>query len=426
MMKLLPLANSPVNPLSATRALGGRVASSCSRALKSLHLRYLPQVAFAIVAVLLGTTQTAGAQSAIIVQKVPEVNAKSYLLIDAGSGKVLADKNADETLPPASLTKIMTSFVAATELAAGRVQPTDAVEISVKAWRMGGSKMFIREGTTVPFEDLLKGVIIQSGNDASVAIAEHIAGDEAAFADMMNQLAKDIGMTQSNFMNASGLPNEDHYTTARDLSILTRALIERFPEHYELYSQKSFRFNDIDQPNRNRLLWRDKTVDGVKTGHTNAAGYCLVSSALRNGQRLISVVMGTDSDEARMKESQKLLSYGFRNFETRRIYDASVMLKNAELWFGEVDTVELGIAEDLYVTIPRGAYDMVSAEMNLPELIEAPLEKDEVIGELRLTLDGEVISRTPLVTLSAAPEAGFFTVMWQRVVLFFQDLISGD
>ena len=361
-----------------------------------------------------------------MVQKVPEVNAKSYLLIDAGSGKVLAEKNSDETLPPASLTKIMTSFVAATELAAGRVQPTDRVEVSVKAWKMGGSKMFIREGTEVPFEDLMKGVIIQSGNDASVAIAEHVAGDEAAFADMMNQLAKDIGMTQSNFANASGLPNEDHYTTARDLATLTQTLIERFPEHYELYSQKSFRFNDIDQPNRNRLLWRDKTVDGVKTGHTNAAGYCLVSSALRNGQRLISVVMGTASDEARMKESQKLLSYGFRNFETRRIYDANVLLKNAELWFGEAGTVELGIEEDLYVTIPRGAYDMVTADMNLPELIEAPLTKGESIGELRLTLGGEVISRTPLVTLAAAAEAGFFNRMWQRVVLFFQDLISGD
>ena len=379
------------------------------------------------VALYAGTANAATSQTAsLMVQKVPEVNAKSYLLIDAGSGKVLAEKNSDETLPPASLTKIMTSFVAATELAAGRVQPTDLVEVSVKAWKMGGSKMFIREGTEVPFEDLIKGVIIQSGNDASVAIAEHVAGDEAAFADMMNQLAKDIGMSQSNFANASGLPNEDHYTTARDLATLTRILIERFPEHYELYSQKSFRFNDIDQPNRNRLLWRDKTVDGVKTGHTNAAGYCLVSSALRNGQRLISVVMGTASDEARMKESQKLLSYGFRNFETRRIYEANVLLKNAELWYGEASTVELGIQEDLYVTIPRGAYDMVPAEMNLPELIEAPLTKGQAIGELRLTLDGEVISRAPLVTLAEAPEAGFFNRMWQRVVLFFQDLISGD
>jgi len=220
------------------------------------------------------------ALAATIVQKVPNVEARSYLLIDASSGKVLAEKNANESLPPASLTKIMTSFVAATELAAGRVQPTDQVPISVKAWRMEGSKMFIREGTKVLFEDLLKGVIIQSGNDASVAIAEHIAGDESAFADMMNQLAVDIGMTNSNFMNASGLPNEEHYTTARDLATLTDQLIRRFPDHYELYSQRSFRFNDIDQPNRNRLLWRDKTVDGVKTGHTNAAGYCLVSKVM--------------------------------------------------------------------------------------------------------------------------------------------------
>ncbi len=361
-----------------------------------------------------------------IIQKVPAVESRSYLLLDAKSGKVLAEKDADLTLPPASLTKIMTSFVVATELAAGRIQPTDMVEISVKAWRMGGSKMFIREGTRVAVEDLLKGVIIQSGNDASVALAEHIAGDEAAFADMMNQLARDIGMTQSNFVNASGLPDEEHYTTARDLATLTNVLIDRFPDHYALYSEKSFRFNDIDQPNRNRLLWRDKTVDGVKTGHTNAAGYCLVSSALRDGQRLISVVMGTDSDELRMRESQKLLSYGFRNFETRRIYDANVMLKNAELWFGEADAIELGIADDLYVTIPRGAYDQVSAEMNLPELIEAPLAKGEKLGELRLTLNDEVISRAPLITLSDAQEAGFFSRIWQSVALFFRDLISGD
>ena len=369
---------------------------------------------------------SAAAQAATIVQKVPEIAARSYLLMDASSGKVLAEKNADESLPPASLTKIMTSFVAATELAAGHVQATDQVEISVKAWKMGGSKMFIREGTRVSLDDLLKGVIIQSGNDASVAVAEHIAGDEAAFADMMNQVAQSIGMSQSNFMNASGLPDEEHYTSARDLAILTEALIERFPEHYELYSQKSFRFNDIDQPNRNRLLWRDKTVDGVKTGHTNAAGYCLVSSAVRNGQRLISVVMGTESDELRMRESQKLLSYGFRNFETRKIYDARVMLKNAELWFGEADSIELGLAEDLYVTIPRGSYERVTAEMNLPELIEAPLGESEAIGELRLTLDDEVISRTPLITLSAATEAGFFSRMYQSIGLFFQDLVSGD
>ncbi len=382
---------------------------------------------FVSLVVSLGVIGTQLSHAAMpIVQKVPKVESRSYLLVDAKSGKVLAEENADESLPPASLTKIMTSFVVATELAAGRIQASDMVAVSVKAWRMGGSKMFIREGTQVAVDDLLKGVIIQSGNDASVALAEHIAGDEAAFADMMNQLAREIGMTQSNFMNASGLPDEEHYTTARDLAILTNALIERFPDHYAVYSERSFRFNDIDQPNRNRLLWRDKTVDGVKTGHTNAAGYCLVSSAIRDGQRLIAVVMGTDSDELRMRESQKLLSYGFRNFETRRIYDSNVMLKNAELWFGEADAIELGIAEDLYVTIPRGAYDMVSAEMNLPELIEAPLTKGEKLGELRLILDNEIISRTPMITLSGAEEAGFFSRIWQSVALFFQDLISSD
>ena len=361
-----------------------------------------------------------------IVPKAPQIASSSYILVDAGSGKVLAEQSADETLPPASLTKIMTSFVAATELAAGRVSLADQVPISVKAWRMGGSKMFVREGTEVSLDELLKGVIIQSGNDASVAVAEHIAGDELAFADMMNRQAKELGMKLTNFRNATGLPDEEHYTTARDLAVLTDALIRRYPDHYETYAQRSFQFNDIPQTNRNRLLWRDKTVDGVKTGYTKAAGYCLVSSALRDGQRLISVVMGTASDEARMRESQKLLSYGFRYFETRTLYSGGVTLKSADLWYGTEDSVELGITEDMIVTIPRGSSEDIVAEMRLPELIEAPLEQGAELGELRLTLGDELIARAPLVVLTEAEEAGIFRRAWQGVVLFFTELISGE
>ena len=373
----------------------------------------------------LATVGLAGADAPIF-PKAPEIAASSYILVDAGSGKVLAEQRADEALPPASLTKVMTSFVAAAELEAGRVSLTDQVPISVKAWRTGGSKMFVREGTEVLLEELLKGVVIQSGNDASVAIAEHIAGDETAFADMMNRQADDLGMKLTNFRNATGLPDEEHYTTARDLAVLTDALIRRYPDHYAVYAQRSFRFNDIDQTNRNRLLWRDKTVDGVKTGYTKAAGYCLVASALRDGQRLISVVMGTANDEARMRESQKLLSYGFRYFETRKLYSGGVALKSAEIWYGAEDTVELGIVDDIVVTIPRGSSEDVIAEMRLPELIEAPLDQGAELGELRLTLGDEVIGRTPLIVLNQAQEADIFRKAWQRIVLFFTELISGE
>ena len=364
--------------------------------------------------------------AAPIVPKPPDIAARSYLLMDADTGLVLVEEAADEPLPPASLTKIMTSYVAAVELAAGRSSEQDQVAISVNAWRMGGSKMFVREGTQVAFGDLLQGIVIQSGNDASVALAEHLAGDEAAFADMMNRQADKLGMRLTNFRNATGLPDEEHYTTARDMAMLTRALIRDYPDHYALYARKSFRFNDIDQPNRNRLLWRDRTVDGVKTGHTNAAGYCLVASALRDGQRLISVVMGTASDEARMRESQKLLSYGFRYFETRKIYDGNVMLKNAQLWYGAEDTIDLGIAEDLVVTIPRGAYDDLQADMAFPSRIEAPVAAGAAIGELRLSLEGEPLASVPLVALEPGAEAGLVRRTWHSVWLFFEDLISGE
>lgn len=361
-----------------------------------------------------------------IIPPPPQVAASSYLLIDADTRKVLVEHEAHVQLPPASLTKIMTSYIAAAELAAGRISLTDEVPISVKAWKAPGSRMFVREGTTVPLEALLQGIIVQSGNDASVAVAEHIAGSEDAFAAMMNQQAASLGMNESQFVNATGLPAEGHQTSAWDMALLTISLIEHFPEHYAIYSERSFKYNDIEQPNRNRLLWRDRTVDGVKTGHTESAGYCLVASALRGGMRLVSVVMGTDSDEARMRESQKLLSYGFRYFETQKLYDAGVPLKTARLYYGETEDIELGVAEPVSVTIPRGHYDDLQAELSVPKVLEAPISEGDQVGNLILTLHGDEVYRTPLVALQSAEEAGMFSRLGDWMSLFFADLFGTE
>lgn len=354
----------------------------------------------------------------------PEIEATSYILVDAQTDKVLAERASDERQPPASLTKIMTSYLAAKEIAEGRIKPSDDVPISVHAWKAEGSRMFIQEGRTVKLEDLLKGVIIQSGNDSSIAVAEYIGGSEDAFANMMNQQAAELGMRMTHFTNATGLPDPEHYTTARDLAILSRALIHNYPEHYKIYSQQSFRFNDIEQTNRNRLLWRDRTVDGIKTGHTQEAGYCLVASALRDGQRLISVVTGTTSEEARMSESQKLLQYGFRYFETNKLYDQGVALNTTPVWYGKDDEISLGVAAPVYVTIPRGSYGSLTSEMNVPKVVRAPFEVGMELGELRVNLGTEVVSRVPLVTLAAVEEAGFFTRVWHSIYLFFWGLFN--
>jgi D-alanyl-D-alanine carboxypeptidase (penicillin-binding protein 5/6) len=344
--------------------------------------------------------------------------------MDAHTRKVLAQKNGDEALPPASLTKIMTSYIAARELASGRIKLEDDVPISVHAWQAPGSRMFIQEGTTVKLEELLKGIIIQSGNDSSIAVAEYVAGSEDAFADMMNQEAARLGLSATHFANATGLPAEGHTTTARDLAVLARALILDYPEHYKLYSEKGFRFNGIDQPNRNRLLWRDRTVDGVKTGHTEEAGFCLVASAARDGMRLISVVLGTSSDEARMRESQKLLAYGFRYYQTQKLYEPGQPLKTAEVWYGAENEVAIGVKEPLYVTIPRGRYAELRAETDIARIVRAPLAADDPVGELRVMLGDEAVVNVPLVAQQAVPEAGFFKRIWHAIYLFFRDLIG--
>ena len=356
------------------------------------------------------------------IPQAPSIAAKGYVLIDASTGKVLSEFNGDELLPPASLTKIMTSYVAAVEIREGRINLADQVPISVKAWRTPGSKTFVREGTSVSLSDLLRGVIIQSGNDASVAVAEYIAGSEEAFAGMMNQHAEDIGMMRTDFRNSTGLPDREHLTTARDLVTLVRSLISEFPDHYKIYSEREFTYGGIRQNNRNRLLWRDKTVDGVKTGMTKDAGFCLVASAMRGGMRLVSVVMGATDDETRMRETQKLFQWGFRYFETQTLFEPNISLQKTRIYYGEKEELELGIEEKLILTFPRGSYEDLESEIDFPSIIEAPIQIGQKIGELRVNLDGRELASVPLIARSAVLEAGFFSRASDAIELFFSDL----
>ena len=385
--------------------------------------RVMTQLVVAMVAVWGAMTATA---APIIIPAAPQIGAESYLLIDAATGDVLASENARMRLPPASLTKIMTSYIIADEIEQGRITLDDRVPISVKAWRMEGSRMFIREGTEVSVADLLRGIVIQSGNDASVAMAEYIAGDEEAFAGLMTQTAKSLGMNNTNFMNATGLPDEMHYTTAEDLAILTRALINRFPEHYAIYSEKYFSYNDIRQANRNALLWRDDSVDGVKTGHTQAAGYCLVASAMENDTRLISVVMGARDERTRAAESQKLLNYGFRYYETVNLYAAGSSLKRVRVWSGLHESLEVGLDDAITLTIPRGGRDQLKAEINLQDVIEAPIERGQTLGALTLSLGDEMLVERPVVALNPVQAAGWLSSTLDDVQLMFIDLTGGD
>ena len=383
----------------------------------------MTQLVVAMVAVWGAMTATA---APIIIPAAPQIGAESYLVIDAATGDVLASENARMRLPPASLTKIMTSYIIADEIEQGRITLDDRVPISVKAWRMEGSRMFIREGTEVSVADLLRGIVIQSGNDASVAMAEYIAGDEEAFAGLMTQTAKSLGMNNTNFMNATGLPDEMHYTTAEDLAILTRALINRFPEHYAIYSEKYFSYNDIRQANRNALLWRDDSVDGVKTGHTQAAGYCLVASAMENDTRLISVVMGARDERTRAAESQKLLNYGFRYYETVNLYAAGSSLKRVRVWSGLHESLEVGLDDAITLTIPRGGRDQLKAEINLQDVIEAPIERGQTLGALTLSLGDEMLVERPVVALNPVQAAGWLSSALDDVQLMFIDLTGGD
>lgn len=350
----------------------------------------------------------------------PSVKAKAFLLIDHNSGQVLAEHNADKKIEPASLTKLMTAYVALYEIERGSINLEDEVKISEKAWRMKGSRMFILVNTLVSVEKLLKGLIVQSGNDASVALAEHIAGSESDFVELMNQHADRLNLTSTHFNNSTGWPDKRHFSTARDLAKLSQAIIRDFPEHYAWYKIKKYTYNKITQPNRNRLLWLDDRVDGLKTGHTEAAGYCLISSAKQNNMRLISIVTGTKRDSARITASRKLLNYGFRFFETKIIHKANTEITNIRVWKGEKEQLSLGVTEDLFITIPKGLSKKIKNNIKIEAMIEAPIAKHQSYGNLKIMLGGKQISSRKLVALSSIEEGGIFRKLSDNIQLMFQ------
>jgi D-alanyl-D-alanine carboxypeptidase (penicillin-binding protein 5/6) len=346
------------------------------------------------------------------VPKPPSIGAKAFILEDFDSGRIIADKDSNQPVEPASITKLMSAYAVFKELHSGNITLGDMVTISEKAWRTPGSRMFVEVGKQVSVEDLIQGMIVQSGNDATVALAEYIAGSEDSFAALMNRHAEALGMKDTHFVNSTGLPDPQHYMTARDIALLAAAIIREFPEYYKWYSQKKFTFNDITQYNRNKLLWRDDSVDGMKTGHTDSAGYCLVTSAKKDNMRLISVVLGTDSEKARADASQALLNYGFRFYETHKLYDAGQQLATARVWEGETDTVSLGLNSPLYATVPRGQYKALAASMTINNRIMAPVNKDETLGSVQVQLGDAVIAGKNLVALQGVGEGSF----WQRIV----------
>ncbi len=350
----------------------------------------------------------------------PSINASAYLVIEHHSGRVIAEKNSEAAVEPASITKLMTAYVAFDKLREGQVALTDEITVSEKAWRAEGSRMYIEVGKKVRLDQLLKGMIIQSGNDASIAIAEHIAGSEDTFAALMNQYAGDLGLTNSYFANSNGLPAPGHKMSARDIVTLTQRLIQDFPEHYSLYSEKSFTFNDIQQYNRNNLLWRDSSVDGVKTGYTDAARYCLVSSAKRGDMRVISVVLGTPSEEARIASSQSLINYAFNFYETHRLYSAGQVITQEPVFKGANDTAELGLTSDLFVTIPRGQYDSLAASMNLPNTLIAPLSSSEPIGSVVVRLGEQTLVERSLFALAPVESGNFVRRAMDEIRLWFE------
>lgn len=365
---------------------------------------------FALFALVLAATSNATELRPL--PSPPIIGSTSYLVVDSKTGAEIASLEPDKAVPPASLTKLMTAYVVFHALKDNQVALDDLVTVSEKAWRAEGSRMFIEVGKQVAVEDLMLGMIVQSGNDASIALAEHVAGSESVFAEIMNQYAQALGMLSSNFMNVTGLPDDNHYSTARDLATLARAIVSEFPDYYEWYSVKEFTYNNIKQPNRNNLLWRDPNVDGMKTGHTDAAGYCLVSSAERDNMRVISVVLGTSSAKARIDGSQALLNYAFRFFETRLLYKAGEEITTARVWKSANEFSTIGVLDDLYITLQRGTYDALDSVHNLPAIIEAPVAQGQPLGDLTISLDGSVLLQEPLRALTDNPSGSF----WQRTV----------
>lgn len=383
------------------------------------------RIALALLLIL----STVGARSQNAIPAAPELAAKAYLLVDANSGEVLVEHNADEQLPPASLTKMMTAYVLAEEINAGRVKEDDMVRISENAWSQnpifnGSSLMWIEPGKDVSVADLQRGIIISSGNDSSLAIAEHIAGSEAVFAEMMNTNAKRLGMKNTYYVNSHGLPDPAHLTTARDLAILARAMINDHPEQYAIYKELEFTFNNIRQYNRNTLLLQDPSVDGLKTGHTQEAGYCLVASAERSGMRLISVVMGTNSTKARKNDTAALLNYGFRFYQTETAFEPLTELAKPRVWKGLQDYVPVGLLDKVVLTLPRGKHDELQTDVTLNSEIVAPLAVGDAVGMVTVTLDGETRYQAPAVALQAVEPSGFFARLWDSILMFIAELFG--
>lgn len=374
-------------------------------------------VAFALVAAAHAVAEEASAE---LLPAPPKLAFKSHYLVDFNTNKVLAASAADEQLPPASLTKLMTAYVVFDALQKGRIRLDDRAHVSEKAWRTGGTRMFIDVNSDVLVEDLLRGLLIQSGNDAAVALAEHVSGSVDAFVEEMNAAAEALGMKSSVFRNPHGLPARGHVTTARDLAVLARAIIDGFPDFYSLYAERQFTYNGIAQSNRNALLWRDPSVDGLKTGYTSAAGYCLVTSAQRDGMRLIAVVLGAPTPRARNDGAAKLLDYGFANFETHKLYSAEQKIDSARVWGGDLEYAELGLTEDIYVTIPRGSYSKLGASMDVLAQLAAPLVRGTPVGEVKISFAGAPLVKSPLVVLTNVLDGGVWARMRDELSLLWE------
>jgi D-alanyl-D-alanine carboxypeptidase (penicillin-binding protein 5/6) len=349
----------------------------------------------------------------------PNIDAAGYVLMDANSGQVLAAKNPDQRLAPASLTKMMTSYIVSAALDVNRVHLDDLVPVSKEAWQTGGSKMFIKVDDKVPLRDLMQGMIVDSGNDACVALAEFVAGSQDSFVNLMNQQAAILGMKNTHFMDVNGLPDKGHYSSPRDLALLGRALVFDFPQDYQWYSQKWFTYNNIRQPNRNRLLWRDPTVDGIKTGHTDDAGFCLVASAKRNGMRLISVVMGAPSDSARANDSEQLLTYGFRFFTSHKLFPANKPLTMARVWYGESNEIPAGTERDVYVALPSSQDAAVKTDVQIQNDLQAPIKKGQEIGKISVIVNDKILTEQPLIALKDNPLGGLWQRSWDHIGAWF-------
>jgi serine-type D-Ala-D-Ala carboxypeptidase (penicillin-binding protein 5/6) len=356
-----------------------------------------------------------------IIPSPPAINASAYVLMDANSGKILASKNMDQKLPPASLTKMMTMYVVSQQLANGNIKIDDNVRISKVAWKMGGSKMFVKVGNQVPVKDLIQGIVVDSGNDACVAMSEYVAGSQDSFTEMMNTQAKNLKMNDTNFTDCTGLSHPNHYSSAHDLALLAQAIINNYPEDYKWYSQKWFTYSGIKQPNRNRLLWRFPGTDGLKTGHTDKAGFCLVASAKKDNLRLISIVLGAPSDEARAQDSIKLLTYGFRFFQSKLLYKANETISKQRVWAGQNKTVPVGVVSDFYATVPFGQFQNIKTAVKANENLTAPIKKGQEVGQIIVTLQGKQIAQTPLLALSDDPQGG----MWRRSVDYVAKIVHG-